>query len=88
MYVTKWLDLGEGPLQDKCRSHMSNSNGSWRRQIHFDSGSICVTFKENKPFHLDSDAVISWKDRKELFRKSWDSWPDNMLLRSFQIENS
>jgi hypothetical protein len=76
MYVTKWLDLGQGPLEYICRNHLNNADGLPWRQIKFDSGSICAAFEGRGQFDFDSDAIISSKDRKELFKKSSFSWPD------------
>jgi hypothetical protein len=77
MYVTKWLDLGQGPLDNNCRSTL-NADDIPRRTIHFDSGSIRAAFEGRWQFDFDSDAVINSKDRKELFKKSWYSWPDHL----------
>jgi hypothetical protein len=76
MYVTKWLDLGQGPLEYNCRSHLHNANDLPWRQIKFDSGSICTAFEGRGQFDFDSNADINSKDRKELFKKSLFSWPD------------
>ena len=77
MYVTKWLDLGQGPLDNNCRSTL-NADDIPRRTIQFDSGSIRAAFEGRWQFDFDSDAVINSKDRKELFKKSWYSWPDHL----------
>jgi hypothetical protein len=78
MYVTKWLDLGQGPLGYNCRSHRNIADGLPWRQIEFHSGSICATFEGRVQFDFDSDAVINSKDRKELFKKSLFSWPGHL----------
>jgi hypothetical protein len=78
MYVTKWLDLGQGPLEYNCRSHLSNSDGLPWRQIKFDSGSICAAFEGTRQFDFDSDAIINSKERKKLFKKSLFRWPDHL----------
>ncbi len=77
MYVTKWLDLGQGPLGNNCRSHLQNTGGLPWRQIDFDSGSICAAFEGREQFDFDSDAVLNSTDRRKLFKKSLSSWPDN-----------
>lgn len=78
MYVTKWLDLGQGPLECNYRSHLRNADALSGRQIEFDSGSICAAFEGRGQFDFDSDAVINSKDRKALFKKSSFSWPDHL----------
>jgi hypothetical protein len=78
MYVTKWLDLGHGPLEYKCRSHLSNADCLPWRRVGFAAGSIYAALERRVPFDVDSDAVVSLKDRKELFKKSWLNWPDNL----------
>jgi hypothetical protein len=80
MYVTKWLDLGQGPLEYNCRSHLHNAGGLPERQIEFDSGYICAAFEGRGQFDFDTDADINSKDRKELFKKSLFSWPESRLF--------
>ena len=74
MYVTKWLDLGQGPLEYNGRNHRNVPE----RQIEFDSGSICDAFEGRGQLDFDSDAVLNSKDRKKLFRKSSFSWPGHL----------
>ena len=81
MYVTKWLDLGEGPLDHRCQSHFSRC-GEWQ-QVEFELGSICSAFEGKEHFDFDSDSVISPKARKELFKKTPQSWPEDLLSLTF-----
>jgi len=78
MYVTKWLDLGQGPSGYRYRSHVSCRDALLWLEIKFDSGSICATFEGREQFDFDGDPIISLKDRKELFKRSMFSWPKHL----------
>ena len=71
MYVTKWLDLGQGPLGHNFRSHLHNDGGLPWREIDSDLGSIRAAFEGGAHFDFDSDAFMKPKDREEVPKLSW-----------------
>lgn len=79
LYVTKWFDLGQGPLERSYRSHLGNGNSPPWREIKFDIGSIRAAFEGTDQFDFDSDAVISSGSKKVMFVMSWVNWLDNIV---------
>ena len=70
MFVTKWLDLGKASMGFRYESHVDDIVALPWWEVTFDAGSICAAFQGTEEFDVDSDAVISLKDTKELFKGS------------------
>ena len=75
MYVTKWVDIGQGSSEFKYKSHVSHIDVMPWPKITFDAGSIFAAFQDTEDFDVDSDAVINWKDRRLLLKGSPFPWP-------------
>jgi len=69
MYVTRWLDLGQGPFEDEYQSHVWSREGRSWLPWRFELGSICAAFEGKEHSHFDCDTLVDPKDRKELFKK-------------------
>jgi F-box domain len=69
IFVTKWLDLGEGrsPLDYKLQSHVAIREGVNWLPVEFDRGSICASFEQKEHFKFEFDSLLTPQDKKELF---------------------
>ena len=79
MFVIKWQDLGEGrsPLDHKWQSHVAGCKGPLWLPVEFVRGSICAAFEGKEHSSFEFDSLLTTRDKKELFRTSRFSWPEN-----------
>lgn len=78
MFVTKWIDIGEGrDISDyEWRSRIGGNKGRTWAKVVFQRGSICAAFEQKARFKFDS--LLTQQDEKDLCRKSPWPWPDNV----------
>jgi hypothetical protein len=85
MFITRWLDLGQGKstLDHEWQRHVRGievrgwSAAEWPL-VSFDRGSICASFEQKDNMASDSETLLNSEDEKELFRKILYSWPRNV----------
>jgi hypothetical protein len=75
MFVTKWMDLGEGrDLRDhEFRSRFSSVEETSWTKVAFRRGSICASFGQKLEPTFKFDSLLSQQDEKDLCRQS--PWP-------------
>lgn len=79
MFVTKWMDLGQGcsPIGWNWQSHVSYPPySSTVPAARFKLGSVCARFERKGHFEFKFDSLLTPKDKLALFEKSPYSWPE------------
>jgi hypothetical protein len=75
MFVTKWMDLGEGrDLRDhKFRSRFSSVEETSWTKVAFRRGSVCASFEQKLESTFEFDSLLSQQDEENLCTQS--PWP-------------
>jgi len=69
VFVTKWLDLGEGTKDPKWVQHVFDDTGHVSTQeLEYELGSVKAAFESNLPFVFDS--LLTEERRKDLLKNS------------------
>lgn len=86
MFLTRWMDIGEGidPDDFKWKSRFWNSVGRLSSGPHFRRGSICAAFEQMPASEFKFDSVLSRQDEAELMIRSPFPWPDDITLSSMR----
>jgi hypothetical protein len=68
MFVTRWMDLGEGQDPDhyKWRSRLNDFMGRVQREVTFQRGSICTSFEGIPHSDFKFDSLLATKDEHVL----------------------
>jgi hypothetical protein len=79
MFVTKWMDMGEGrDVNDKkLRSRLGMLQERTWAGVTFRRGSICAAFEQEAETTFKFDSVLSSQDRKNLLTKNPWQWPED-----------
>jgi hypothetical protein len=71
MFVTRWMDLGEGrsPLDPRWASHVRVDGRTSQVPVNFERGSICAAFEQQEYSRFEFDSLLTPQDWKRLLRK-------------------
>jgi hypothetical protein len=74
MFVTRWMDYGDGAEEDDYRRRVRYGRGEYDEVVEYQRGSICAGFEGTSDFRFDE--TLTLEDVEKLCRKSPWPWPD------------
>ena len=74
MFVTRWMDYGEGGDEDDYRRRVRYGRGEYDEVVEYQRGSICAGFEKTLDFRFDE--TLTLEDVEKLCRKSPWPWPE------------